>query len=35
MVPKLELVLPKQNRPNPDIRDLVSGLNNSLIFGLH
>ena len=33
--PKLEPVLPKQNIPNPDIRDLVSDLNNSLISGLH
>ena len=33
--PKLEPVLPKQNRPNPDIRDLLSSPDNSLISGLH
>ena len=27
--------LPKQNRQNPDIRDLLSDPNNSLISGLH
>ena len=32
--PKLESVIPKQNRSNPDISDL-SGLDNSLISGLH
>ncbi len=33
--PKLKPVLPKQNRPSPDIRDLFSAPNNSLISGLH
>ena len=39
--PKLEPVLPKQNRPkpnikrNPDIRDLLSGPDNSFISRLH
>ena len=33
--PKLEPVLPKQNRPNSDIRDFFSGTDNSLISGLH
>ena len=33
--PKLEPVLPKQNRPNLDIRNLFSGFDNSLISGLH
>ena len=33
--PKLEPVLPKQNRPKPDIRDFSSGPDNSLISGLH
>ena len=32
---KLEHVLPKQNIPNPDIRDLFSGPDNYLISGLH
>ena len=32
--PKLEPVLPKQNRAKLDIRDF-SGPNNSLISGLH
>ena len=33
--PKLESVLPKQNRLKPDIRDLFSGSDNSLISELH
>ncbi len=33
--PKLKPVLPKQNRPNPDIRYLLSCPDNSLISGLH
>ena len=33
--PKLEPVLPKQSRPNPDIRYILSGPDNSLISGLH
>ena len=36
--PKLEPVLPKKkkkNGPNPDIRDLCSGHDNSLISRLH
>ena len=33
--PKLEPVLPKQNRPNLDIRDLFSDPDNSLISGLN
>ena len=33
--PKLEPVLPKQDKPNPDIRDLFSSPDNSLISGFH
>ena len=33
--PKSKPVLPKQNRPKPDIRDFISGPDNSLISGLH
>ena len=33
--PKLKHVLPKQNRPKPDIRDLFYGPDNSLISVLH
>ena len=33
--PKFEPMLPKQNRPNLDIRDFFSGPKNSLISRLH